>query len=193
MNSNHRKDRRRRPLWNCLVYVILICTIFGATTYSRYISQVTGTGSAMVARFAVDSNINENLTVAVPTEVNTSASTPIQISNMDAGGNVSDVALEYTIQIAFAGEVPFEFALVDTTADDMKMKGTRVTLKAGTGDAANLVIDSDTGSMPVADQTIHSYNLVVTWPATANDASFAGSVNAATVKAAIVQAEPAAG
>ena len=86
MRKNHRRNRGRRPLWMYLVYVILIGGIFGATTYARYTSQVTGIGTATVARFAVNSNVDERMTVAVPTEVGKSASTQFQVSDIDADG-----------------------------------------------------------------------------------------------------------
>lgn len=193
MKRKRKQQNARRPLWMYLVYVILICGIFGATTYSRYTSQITGTGTATVARFAVNSNVNENMTVAVPTEVGKSETTPITISNIDADGKVSEVELEYTMQITSVGDVPFEYTLEDTTdtsTEGTKGKGTRVTLKEGVGDASNVVIDSETGTMPVGEKTVHTYNLTVTWPSSANDSSLAGSTNAAILKVDISQSNP---
>jgi len=190
MRKNHRRNRGHRPLWMYLVYVILIGGIFGATTYARYTSQVTGIGTATVARFAVNSNVDERMTVAVPTEVGKSASTQFQVSNIDADGKVSEVALEYTTQVAFVGAVPFEFTLVDVTAENMKENGKRVVLKAGVGDLTNLIIESEQGTMPMGVPTTHTYKLVVTWPETANNAEYAGSANAVTLKVDISQADP---
>lgn len=189
--TEDKRTGKHRPIWMYLVSVILICGLFGmAATYSRYTSMVTGTGTAQIARFAVDSNVNENMIVAVPTAVGESSTTAFQISNMDTGGNVSEVELEYNLQIISAGEVPFTFSLVDTTTEAMKAKGTRVTLNPGTENPANGTIDSSTGTMPMGDQTIHSYDLVVTWPSSVNDAALAGSTNAVALKVSIYQTEP---
>lgn len=84
MRKNHRRNRGHRPLWMYLVYVILIGGIFGATTYARYTSQVTGIGTATVARFAVNSDV-DNITVNVPNQVGESIETPFVVSNVVNG------------------------------------------------------------------------------------------------------------
>ncbi|MBS5065810.1 MAG: hypothetical protein KHZ58_18820 [Hungatella hathewayi] len=185
MRKNHRRNRGHRPLWMYLVYVILIGGIFGATTYARYTSQVTGIGTATVARFAVNSDV-DNITVNVPNQVGESIETPFVVSNV-VNGMISEVKLEYTIQAAFVCDVPFKYSLVDETVEG---KGTRETVTDGAAGSSTSFINIGKGTMPMGDSTTHSYRLVITWPETANDANYAGSSNAVTLKVDISQADP---
>lgn len=161
-----------------LVYAIVVAALVSTTTLSRYMTTVTGTGTASVASVALGGTFNIDVSNMIP---GMSKGVSFNVTN-EKDGAVSDVVQDYTIIVTTTGNLPLSFTL--TTA-----------ATPSTDYALTLVQDGNTytwsgGRLPHTTETTHSYTLTAVWPANATDPKYAREVDAVTLTVNAQQAQP---
>lgn len=173
--SGRKRKESRRLAW--LIYAVVVTALMSATTLSRYMTTVTGTGTAAVARVVLDGTLPIDVSGMQP---DTTRSVSFSVTNTK--NNVtSDVKQNYTVSIATTGNLPLTFALAPSS---------------GTGEGYALTQRGTEyfwsgGSLPHTTPTTHFYTLTITWPSRENDPKYAREVDAVTLTVDAVQADTA--
>ncbi|NLW70209.1 MAG: hypothetical protein GX061_03920 [Eubacteriaceae bacterium] len=177
----HKKNGRPLGLW--LVYALALTALVSTTTLSRYLAQVTGSGTATIAAVGMET---PSLTFGVgDLAPGGSATYSFNVTNFE-GTKTSEVTLEYTVTVETTGNLPLTFSLQCTGTGN---KGTGigadppVTLTPGTA-------SSSIGTLPAGINTTHSYTLTATWPSASDAPKYADEADAIRVKVNAIQAEP---
>lgn len=87
--------RKRFPVGACLVYLLLLCTLFAGVSFSRYTTTAAGGDSARVARFSVSAAADSSN----PTEIALSAENPSGTYKFIVT-NDSEVLVKYSVQVS---------------------------------------------------------------------------------------------
>lgn len=172
--SGRKRKRSRRLAW--LIYAVVVTALISATTLSRYMTTVTGTGTAAVAHVALGGSHTIDVSGMQPGETRTVS---FSVTNAK-DGVISDVAQDYTVSVATTGNLPLTFALATGNGD------TNANHALTQGDTAN---SWSGGSLPPTTSTTHNYTLTVTWPGSENDPKYAREVDAVTLTVDAVQAD----
>lgn len=160
MKAKSRKIGTRYTIISLFILVMLTFTLIG-NLIARFTSGVTNNNTeASVAAFRIEE-------------------TGVTELNLSGGGfypgcdikypitvrNASEVAVNYSLEVASAGNLPLEFKITDENGTEL---GTSVDL-------------------PPNELTSHEYQLSVTWPAEINDPAYALKVDIVTLSLNVVQ------
>lgn len=171
--TERRKKRSHWTVW--LVYAVIVAALVSTTTLSRYITTVSGSGTATIATVDMKGHYTgqdvENIDVSGMTP-GTTKTTTFTVVNFN-GANISQVALSYTIEINTTGNLPLTYTLQCTNTGG---SGTGIYITPAT--VLTPGSPSTVGTLPHSTQTTHTYTLTVTWPSGENDPKYADEVDA---------------
>lgn len=172
------KDReKRRRILSYVLYLTLACVLVLGITYARYRSTVTGTGTASVARVALNStaDLSEDLKGMQPGE---SVKIDVAVSNVEEGNLTSEVTQDYSITVETTGNLPLKFTLVkkNSTAE-----GSYVKLDTPTVESNGNSTTWPGGQMPHSVITTHDYVLTVQWPNDSKSDDYADEIDYITL------------
>ncbi|MBC8571214.1 hypothetical protein [Zongyangia hominis] len=161
-----------------LLFLVLIVALASTVTLSRYMTSVSGTGTASIS--TVDMKATSLNFSSGELKPGGSKTFSFDVVNF-TGTNVSDVTQDYTVTVTTSGNLPLHFDLSGAGA-------------AGDGYALLKDAGSSTwsgGLLPHTAATTHSYTLTVTWPQENNAAALADEIDLITVTVRAEQATPA--
>ena len=160
MKSN---KKRRVPWITWLAFAVVVSALVSTTTLSRYISTVSGTGTARIASVEMDGSLDIDVTGLSP---GSSKEVTFTVTNYKDGA-VSEVSQTYAISVESTGNLPLTFAL--STADS---PATGHALTSGGNNTWT------GGLLPHTVQTTHTYTLTVKWNQSYNDPKYADEIDA---------------
>ena len=152
--------------------ILLILVTIGLGTWARYTSSIEGKGSATVATYASDVT-TVNFT-DLPTKPGEEVERTVTISN-NKDGKIAQTKLKFWYVLETAGNLPLELEILDTNGNSL------VTAKANQ--------ESNKFDFPYSSSTENkTYKIKVIWPASENDAKYAGMVDYVKLNVHIEQA-----
>ena len=162
------RNQNKRRAASYLLCFTMACTLVLGITYARYRSSVTGTGTASVARVALDSkaDLSSILQRMTPGD---SRNIDISVSNVK-DGRTSEVTQDYSIIINTTGNLPLVYELAQKNSTG-----------AGTYVTTSTIPKSDGNSRACSENTVHEYTLTVKWPTNSTDASYADEIDKVTL------------
>lgn len=168
------KESREKPhIVTWLLFAVILTLLISSTTLSRYLTTVSGAGTATVAAVAMEKG-EVSFDTANLKPGGTAAYT-FAVTNRREG-RVSDVAQSYSVTVTATGNLPLAYSLepLDSTPALSKIAGELV----WTG-----------GSLPHTKATTHTYSLTVSWPADRKSAALADEIDLITVTVDAQQAD----
>jgi hypothetical protein len=171
-----------------LLYLTAVGTLVLGTVYARYRSDVTGTGTAEVAAAAMDvtgtgSSSLDLTKVLSGMKPGTSKEVEFVVTNAKDGA-VSEVAEEYQITVSTTGNLPLTYVL------SAKSTGTKGTFAEVGVNPAPGRFQWTGGFLPDSAETVHTYQLTVTWPGEQKAGSYTDEIDLVTLTVDAVQAKP---
>ncbi len=179
MKTQRKKHSR---LWVYLLYLGLVTSLILSVTLARYASTVEGAGVAAVAAMAGDAAFSGG-TIEMPLEDlhPGEAAQPLEFKVVNYSGEVvSEVAMDYQIEIETTGNLPLDFTLTPVPAegggtDDMISGGAILRNGAVTETLSG-------GAFPLTgNKQEHTYRLSAQWPADMSEAGYAYEIDLVTV------------
>ena len=161
-----------------LLYAIIVVLLISTVTLSRYLTTVSGSGSADVASMVLNgTEVAIDVSGICPGDSRTLL---FSVSN-DESGDISDVIQSYTITLETTDNIPLTFSLSSGDA-------------AGTDHALTPALTSENnihvwtgGALPHTTGTVHNYTLTVAWPSGESDPKYAKEVDAVRLTVDSVQ------
>lgn len=178
-----------------LFYFLGVCTLVLGVTNARYITTVSGTGTASVAAVALDttelSGIDEKKVIDLTNTIKglypgQSQTITFQVKNFK-DLVVSEVTQEYSVIVETTGNLPLTYEL---SAGDAKNIGTYATTSSTVPESNPTVWQWTGGSLPHSQECTHSYTLTVKWNIGKNDAAFSDEIDLVTLTIDAKQARP---
>lgn len=119
-NTRNKPARRRLPLAVYLAFLLVAALAFTGASFASYKTVATGSDSARVARFAVETVIKDGQSDQYVLNTASSAGSMQYVFSVN---NSSEVAVRYSLCVSFGDELPSKLSLsVDgitgTTADN---------------------------------------------------------------------------
>lgn len=187
----------------------IACTFVGGVTYARYISEVSGSATAVVAAVAMNvtgngegSSSELDLTKELGGMRPGDNKTLVFAVTNQMGGAVSEVALEYSITIHTTGNLPLIYDIKKSTVEKSDAGETEL-LDSGSGDIGTYVNPNDRnkngdtewlwsgGSLPYMQGGVtHTYQLTVEWPGSKKEENLADEIDWVTLTVDAKQALP---
>lgn len=186
-----------------LAFAVLLTALISSVTFSRYMTVITGSGTAIVAEISMsgsfqgsETNLNlEGLAPGISKEITFSI---VNYSGDPTNPQVSDVAQSYSICLESTGNLPLVYTL--TAQAPAVGQGTAATpwigawqpaVSAGTatGTTAEIITAAE-GILPHTVASTHTYTLAVSWPAEKNQTIYSEEVDAVTLRVESKQVEP---
>lgn len=165
-----------------LACALLIITLVTGVTYSRYITTVTGTGSAEVARIEMSGQMTNSETSLDLSNLKPGETKIIQFSVVNYSGTdqrVSDVAQQYSIEVISTGNLPLTFELKSEAVTDPQGKAAEPWSGALTGGTP--IKTAANGEFPHSTKSTHTYTLTVKWPKDKNSVQYTDEVDMVTL------------
>ena len=158
------KSKKRNTPWvTWLAFAVIVSALISTTTLSRYITTVSGSGTAQIASVEMNSSLEIDISGLSP---GTSKAVTFTVTNSE-GGTVSEVAQIYTISIEATGNLPLTFSLntADASADGHALTSAGADIWTG-------------GALGHTTQTQHTYTLTIEWESEDNDPKYADEIDA---------------
>jgi len=171
-----------------LLCVLFACLLVFGTTNARFQTTGIGTGSAQAA-VAVNSQIDLT-SVLKSMKPGEEKRIIFTVNNYSGNGErkVSEVAQEYSITMTTTGNLPLKYQLLaDNVAQDNPDTGSYVDVEHSAEESFQVIWNG--GYLPHSVQTEHTYELIVTWPETENQGSYADEIDLITLTVDAKQAE----
>ena len=158
------RDKKRKTPWiTWLAFAVLVSALISTTTLSRYISTVSGGGTANIASVEISGSLEIDVSGLSPGMSKVVTFTVVNSENEA----VSDVAQAYVISIESTGNLPLTFSLDTADASDAGHALTSGASNTWTG-----------GSLPHSTPTQHTYELTVLWDSGENSPKYADEIDA---------------
>lgn len=174
-----------------LLCVLFACLLIFGTTNARFQTTGIGTGSAQAAAVAVAVNSQIDLTSVLKSmKPGEEKRIIFTVNNYSGNGErkVSEVAQEYSITMTTTGNLPLKYQLLlDNGSQDNPDTGSYVDVEHSAEEAFRVIWNG--GYLPHSVQTEHTYELIVTWPETENQGSYADEIDLITLTVDAKQAE----
>ncbi len=172
--AKERSNKSRLLMW--VTYGVIVTALVGTTTLSRYMTTVSGTGSATVASVYVDTTLAVDLSGL---ENGTPVTVNFDIVNY-TGTKASDVTMGYQVEVITTGNLPVIYSLAPRSEADATVLGTMIDNTFG-NDGAYTGGTLTGGVLPHSECETHEYTLTATWDTNAKDADYADEVDAVKI------------
>jgi hypothetical protein len=161
-------------------------------SFARYAAQISGEGTAIVAAWGSDTELNLDVSELAPGQ---SKVFEFQITNQE-GSQISHTGQNYSVAVNTTGNLPLEYSLFLVSGSPAEKgsfitdsKGTALTLTEGQAWAEG-------GFLPHSEAVSHVYRLEVSWPAAEETgtgsaiAEYADEIDLVTLTVSAEQAMP---
>lgn len=177
MNRSRQKER-----WIIYILAVLLCLVLASfwlmsNIYARYTSEASGSDQARVAVFGHSQSItlsNEDVMKALKPGADFTYT--LRVANYDAT-RTSEVALQYSMEIVTAGNLPLTYTLYRQEGQNEQMIGSFTE----SSDKKTEKITNDDMRFTAGTNAESSYVLKVQWPADKNGEIYAGIPDEITV------------
>lgn len=176
--------QKKRQILSYVLYLTLVCVLVFGVTYARYRSNVTGKGTAAVAKVVLNStaDLDNRLEGMRPGE---ERKIDVEITNVLQDGTTSEVTQDYSVTVETTGNLPLEFTLEKKSAD---ANGTYVDTTA-IESTENTKIWTG-GQMQHTTIETHGYVLTVKWKENETSAEYADEIDKITLTVDATQSKP---
>lgn len=154
-----------------LLYLLLIAALASTVTLSRYLTTVTGEGTAAVAAVALDGSITIDVSGLTP---GGSKTVTFSVTNTK-NDTTSDVTQDYSITVNTTGNLPLTFALQCT---DTGSPASGIGINTSSATTGTIWTG---GVLPHTNLTTHTYTLTVSWDSKYSDPKYAKEIDAVTL------------
>lgn len=161
-----------------LVYLALVTTVISSTTLARFVTEIGVGSQVLVAAFASGTTLNLELGTQEAMSPGETRTVSFTVTNQDAG-TVSEVPLNYQLQIETTGNLPLQFGLSGEKTDEKDTESRLV----GALDEETLCATG--GTLPSAGgfgACSHSYTLTISWPEEQNTDEYSYEIDRLSVK-----------
>lgn len=181
-----RSNRGKLKIIRYLLYIALVTTIVTSVSLARYASSQDIYAKGLVASLATGSTTRIDVPLDDMYPGMSEKTVRFNVVNY-SGDKVSEVAMDYEIQIETTGNLPLAFSL-------------RGDKQSGDSDPNSLLVgtmDPDTrkavgGRLPIAgagQKTEHTYQLTVTWPETEASVDYSKEIDMLTIRVNAAQVD----
>lgn len=158
---------RRERILACAVAALLLAVLLishaASGVFAKYSTAASASDAARVALFGHNESVDLSNWVA-SLKPGDSREIALQVSNANSGGEISEVAQEYDIEVETAGNLPLAYTL---------MRDGAVIGSFGEKSSAVHTFASDGMAFAPGNSETHAYALVVNWPAEENSVKYA--------------------
>ncbi len=151
------KRETKQKSANKIILATIATTIIAVTlSFARYQSTLAGSDTAVVATPVI--TLSEGVAINLSISPNTDNEYVFEVSNIDEDLTISQVSMEYTLQILTNSNLPLQFELYKCTQNGSNYDITGSNLFSGNGTTTSEIeLDVDT------EKISHLYKLIVSW------------------------------
>lgn len=149
-----------------LVFCLTILSVTSSLSLAKYLDSKTGNDGTKVSMFIGDVNTTSAASQIAAMSPGTSRTITFEVTNYK-GSLICETNIKYSFVVTTEKNLPL---VLTTSANPSKVDANYPTASSDTLSWTN-------GKMSAGVKTTHEYSIVVEWPSTANDYSYASEVD----------------